>query len=208
MISLPTAFLPNLPYLFLIARKKVDGICVGEQYKKQTYRNRAELMGANGRVTFSVPVQKIGYPSPATLDVYISEHGQWRCKLWQMLRSNYCSTPYWEHYCDAIKAQVYNPTPRLVDYNHSWLTLLCSLIGIEAPPLIPNSVGLLTEPSDFIDPTCPIFTRRYWQVFDHKFGFQPNLSALDMLLCIGPESRLILFADVPNASHGLSLFQG
>lgn len=199
MITLPTAFLPDIPYINLIAHKEVSGICISEPYEKQTFRNRTTLMGANGRATFTVPVQKIGYPSPATSDVYISEHGQWRCKLWQMLQSSYCSTPYWEYYSDSIKAQVYNPTPRLVDYNHDWLTLLCKLIGIDAPPLLQSPGGLLADPAVLFDVNNPIAAKRYWQVFEHKFGFQPNLSAIDMLLCIGPESRLILFEDVPNA---------
>ena len=30
--------------------------------------------------------------------------------------------------------------------------------------------------------------RPYWQVFQHKHGFQSNLSILDLLFCMGPES--------------------
>ena len=199
MITLPTAFLPNLPYLYLLAHNKVSGIYVGEQYEKQTFRNRTNLMGSNGKVTFTIPVEKIGYPSPCTYEVCISEHGQWRNKLWQMLRSNYCSTPYWEHYCESIREHVFNPAHRLVDYNHDWLALLCKLIGIDTPPLVHTQDGSPIFLTEFYTPQHHLFSRRYWQVFEYKFGFQANLSALDMLLCIGPESRLILFEDEPTA---------
>lgn len=199
MMTLPTAFLPNLPYLYLLAHNKVSGIYVGEQYEKQTFRNRTNLMGPNGKVTFTIPVEKIGYPSPSTYEVCISEHGQWRNKLWQMLRSNYCSTPYWEHYCESIGEHVFNPAHRLVDYNHDWLALLCKLIGIDTPPLVHTQDGSPIFLTEFYNPQHHLFSRRYWQVFEYKFGFQPNLSALDMLLCIGPESRLILFEDEPIA---------
>ena len=30
--------------------------------------------------------------------------------------------------------------------------------------------------------------RRYWQVFEWRHGFQSNLSILDLLFCMGPES--------------------
>ena len=32
----------------------------------------------------------------------------------------------------------------------------------------------------------------YWQVFQHRYGFQPNLSVLDLLFCMGPESIFYL----------------
>jgi hypothetical protein len=34
--------------------------------------------------------------------------------------------------------------------------------------------------------------RPYWQVFQHRYGFQPNLSILDLLFCMGPESVFYL----------------
>ena len=34
--------------------------------------------------------------------------------------------------------------------------------------------------------------RSYWQVFQHRYGFQPNLSILDLLFCMGPESVFYL----------------
>ena len=35
-------------------------------------------------------------------------------------------------------------------------------------------------------------TKPYYQVFAHKFGFQPNLSILDLLFCMGPEAIFYL----------------
>ena len=34
--------------------------------------------------------------------------------------------------------------------------------------------------------------RSYWQVFQHRYGFQPNLSILDLLFCMGPEAVFYL----------------
>jgi hypothetical protein len=39
----------------------------------------------------------------------------------------------------------------------------------------------------------PDFTPiKYWQVFQHKHGFLPNISILDLLFCMGPESVFYL----------------
>ena len=34
--------------------------------------------------------------------------------------------------------------------------------------------------------------KEYYQVFSEKYGFQPNLSILDLLFNLGPESRVVL----------------
>ncbi len=34
--------------------------------------------------------------------------------------------------------------------------------------------------------------RSYWQVFQYRYGFQPNLSILDLLFCMGPEAVFYL----------------
>lgn len=192
MITLPTAFLPNTHYFRLIAHGEVEAIYVGERYTKQTFRNRAEFFSANGRDSFTIPVQKVGYPSPPTSEVMISEHGDWRHKFWQLLRSSYHSSPYWVHYCDRIEQLVYHMEPRLVEYNHLWLSLLCSIWEFDTPPLTevecnfhpeiidPSHISLLPSPN------------RYWQVFEERHGFQPYLSSIDLLLNLGPEGRLYL----------------
>lgn len=199
MTLLPTSFLPNTLYLSLIAKRVVKGISVYENYEKQTYRNRADFFDANGPIAFTIPVQKIGYPSPVVSEVLISEHGNWRDRLWQLLSSSYHSTPYWEYYLNDIKKRIYDPTPKLIDYNHRWLEMLCCLIGLDTPPLLSEPGEVFTQAIDpkFIE-LLPTATR-YWQVFEHKHGFQPYLSSLDMLLNLGPESRLILCEDAHNA---------
>lgn len=196
---LPTSFLPNTYYFSIVAKGGAKGICTSELYVKQTYRNRADFFSANGRISFTIPVHKIGYPSPKVSDVFISEHGNWRDGLWQLLSSAYRSTPYWEYYSDTVMKCVYNPTPRLIDYNQQWLSMLCLLSGTEIPPLLTSQDGLFTESIDpsFLD-NLPRPTR-YWQVFEQKHGFQPYLSAFDMLLNLGPESRLILCEGGRNA---------
>lgn len=198
-MTLPSAFLPNTYYMSLICRGVVDGIYIGEQYVKQTYRNRADFLTANGVVSFSVPVRKMGFPCPSIAEVLISEHGGWRSKLWQMLKSSYTSTPYWSYYSDDIRQLIFEPIPRLIDYNQAWLMLLCRLMDLDCP-------RQTTEQGDFWqqiidDQYIKRLPRpkRYWQVFEQKMGFQPYISSLDLLLNVGPESKLILFGDGQHA---------
>ena len=41
-------------------------------------------------------------------------------------------------------------------------------------------------------PDADFEAKPYWQVFQHRYGFQPNLSILDLLFCMGPESVFYL----------------
>lgn len=188
---LPTAFVPHVGYLSLIASSQVEGIYVGERYQKQTLRNRMELLTASGREHFTVPVCRIGYPSPLVSKVLISEHGDWRRKLLYMLESSYKASPYWLHYEERILSLIFLHEPNLVLYNHRWLEMLCDAMGLNLPPLV-HSEGEDFRP-EVIDPSYfnKLFTpKRYWQVFESKYGFQPFLSSIDLLLSLGPEARL------------------
>lgn len=191
-MTIPTAFIPNIYYLSLVTQHKVDGIYVGEIYQKQTFRNRVEVFTSNGREHFTIPVQKIGYPSPQTSEVSISEHGNWRNKLLQLLKSSYQGTPYWVHYQEAIERLIYCKEPDLVAYNQQWLSMLCDLFGIDSPPLVYTDNDFHPEAIDptYIDTLSK--PKRYWQVFESRFGFQPWLSSIDLLLNLGPESKVYL----------------
>lgn len=188
--SLPSSFLPNVHYLARV----VSGNCTiytGEKYDKQTLRNRTILATARGVEHFTLPVCKVGFPYPPTSEVRISEHGDWRNKLSQLLLSAYKSSPYWFHYGQRIESLIHDrTTDRLVEYNHLWLAMLCDAWNIQLPGLSDQLEGdlclELLEPSHY--PENP----RYWQVFEQKHGFFPHLSSLDLLLNLGPEGKLYL----------------
>jgi hypothetical protein len=39
-----------------------------------------------------------------------------------------------------------------------------------------------------------LINKKYWQVFEEKFGFTPNLSILDLLFNLGPDAKSVLKA--------------
>lgn len=195
MLLLPTAFLPE-PHFFALLTDAQCGIFVGEQYQKQSYRNRTNILAANGVVSFSIPVQKIGYPSPPTGTVTISQHGNWRHQLEHLLISSYTNAPYWFHYRPMILELVRDDSIHsLVIYNHLWMSLLCRSWGIDIPEIVTEIKDEDVFHPEVITPkykeNLPI-PDRYWQVYEQKFGFTPHLSALDLLLNMGPEGSIYL----------------
>ena len=53
--------------------------------------------------------------------------------------------------------------------------------------------GELIHPKrDYREADKAFFPKPYYQVFDQKLGFLPNLSVIDLLFNMGPESLLVL----------------
>ena len=89
------------------------------------------------------------------------------------------------------------------NFNEEIRRTVCNLIGLE--PHIEYSSSY-SEPApgetdlrDAIHPKrrkaetiLPVQPKPYYQVFSEKYGFQPDLSIIDLLMNMGPESILIL----------------
>ena len=192
--------------------------CLIEQYdtyQKQTYRNRCVIATANGLQALTVPVEHQANGQWAmgngqwVKDLRISDHNQWRRVHWNALQSAYSESPFFDYYADDIRPFFERKYTFLVDFNEAIRQKMCELIDIHpnvaytdsylpspAPALTP-SASTLSDFRDVIhakhpqaDPEYEV--REYWQVFAHKHGFQPNLSILDLLFCMGPESVFYL----------------
>lgn len=139
-------------------------------------------------------------------DIRISDHGNWRHLHWHALMSAYSETPFFEYYADDIRPFFEQRWDRLYDFDMAICHKMCELLDIcpdirqtteyvRADDVTPAS-GLL-DLRDTINPKHPLpdadfIPRRYYQVFERKHGFQPNLSILDLLFNMGPESILYL----------------
>ena len=191
--------------------------CVIEQYdsyQKQTYRNRCVIATANGLQALTVPVE-VGGKKEEVREVRISDHNQWRRVHWNALQSAYSESPFFEYYADDIRPFFEQKYEFLIDFNEAIRQKMCELLDIETSvsyssgfmvhgsgSMVQDS-GFRVQGSGFKDfrevihakhpQDDPEFQpRSYWQVFQHRYGFQPNLSILDLLFCMGPEAVFYL----------------
>ena len=188
-----------------------------DSYQKQTFRNRCIIATANGLQALTVPVDAhpvLGASAAESTkcllkDVRISDHNQWRRIHWNALQSAYSESPFFEYYADDIRPFFEQKYDFLVDFNEAIRQKMCELIDIHPSVeytqefLSPQEVSSTTHHPiihDFRDvisakhpqPDADFEVKRYWQVFQHKHGFLPNLSILDLLFNMGPESIFYL----------------
>ena len=190
-------------------------LCMIEQYdsfQKQTYRNRCVIATANGVQALTVPVEHsplTSHHSPLVKDLRISDHNQWRRVHWNALQSAYSESPFFEYYADDLHPFFEQKYEFLIDFNETIRQKICELIDIRPkveytssyipspPPFVRVGVGSLIDFRDVINakhpqPDAEFAAKHYWQVFQHKHGFLPNLSILDLLFNMGPESIFYL----------------
>ena len=157
-----------------------------ESFIKQTYRNRCIIATANGQQALTVPIEHGG--SRLIRDVRISNHGSWRRVHWNALQSAYSESPFFEFYADDLRPFFEQDYEFLYDFNFEIMQKMCELLDIH-PHVEPTSTFQL---STLNTQHSTLNAQPYYQVFAHKFGFQPNLSILDLLFCMGPEAIFYL----------------
>lgn len=173
-----------------------------DHFIKQTYRNRCVIATTNGLQALTVPIERFEGAHCAMLNIRISDHGSWRHLHWNALQSAYGESPFFEFYADDIRPFFERRWDFLVDFNMETTQKMCELLDIQPHITLTDAyvsaedVGV-TDYRDIIRPKNPLpddrfQPRRYYQVYEQKHGFQPNLSILDLLFNEGPEAVLYL----------------
>ena len=157
-----------------------------------------EVQGCSNRADALVQdaslVQKVNVP---VKNVLVSEHGNWRHQHWEALKSAYGMSPFFDYYqddiCPFFDEEVFkaNNWQRLFDYNLAIMRKMLDLIGVKKeikltslPPTPPQGERVVHVPVN-----VPV---HYYQTFQKRHGFIPNLSILDLLFNEGPEAILYL----------------
>ena len=167
-----------------------------ESFQKQTYRNRCMIAAANGPQALTVPVERENQRA----DIRISDHGNWRHQHWNALQSAYGDSPFFQYYEDDLRPFFEQRWERLFDFNEAIRQTVCELIDIHPKVTFTTTYDPQPDVADFreaIRPKHPAADpqfqpKPYYQVYQQRHGFLPNLSILDLLFNMGPESVFYL----------------
>ncbi len=199
-VILETQYFPSIAYFVLLAHAEEVYIEAFENFEKQTYRNRCEILGANGVHRLTVPVysanSKIKIQSVA-----IDHHQKWTNNHWRSIQSAYGKAPFFDYYAEYLKSELFKSQNSLFNLNRSLLTLCLKLINL---PIKLNSTEKyeLNTSEDIFDGRSLVHPKKsletlswfrptsYYQIFGRNFV--PNLSILDLLFCMGPDTLMVL----------------
>lgn len=196
-IILSSAYMAPISYYKMLTGS--DQVCMEsmESYQKQSYRNRCNIAAANGMMTLSIPVESRGGEKVPIKDVKISRHNDWQIQHWRSLTSAYQSTPFFEYFEDDIRPVYEKKWVFLWDFNWEIMQKILHLLDFKPNILIAEKYRMTKGENDYRDKIHPkkesiVECATYYQVFEHKYGFLPDLSIIDLLFNMGNEAILIL----------------
>lgn len=200
---LSTAYFPNVHYFtkLLFADQVFIEVC--EHYQKQSFRNRCDISAANGVMSLSVPVLKGRSRGMPIRDAQISYETPWQKIHFRSIESAYRHAPFYEFLMDDLIHFWEKREKFLLDLNMKILETLLGLLTMSdvviqateayAAPENPESDWRqIIHPKHAFPSDQSFNPLPYNQVFIEKNGFQANLSILDTLFQLGPETRKYL----------------
>lgn len=191
-ILLPIFYLPPISWFSEFLKEENEVVLEQfENFPKQTYRNRTNVYGANGKLSLIIPIHHTGERCIKNLEISYVE--DWQKLHWKSIKIAYQSSPYFEYYEDKLK-QIFSVQPTsLIEFNLNALKIILQILKVE------KDYSLTTEfekTPDAVDLRERFSAKKeseyhlpeYYQTFSDKLGFIKDLSILDVVCNIGPES--------------------
>lgn len=204
-LLLNTAYFPPISYICGLNVFPTVLIEQFEHYGKQSYRNRCEIMSANGKLPLTVPIKKNGKVKFLTKDAEIDYSTPWQKLHYKGIESAYKNSPFYDYYEEDFKIYFEHKEKYLLDLNMKILYTLTDLLKLHSriqltDDYIPGTTGRYTDLRDTIHPKntqpfppdFPYTEKNYPQTFGEKYPFVPGLSILDLLFNMGPEAKSCL----------------
>ena len=199
-VCLTSAYLAPVEYYVALANAETVFLEQFDSYEKQTYRNRCNIQTANGVIALTIPVEKPSGLKVLTRDIRISGHNDWQIQHWRSIESAYNSTPFFEYYKDDFQPMYEKKWDFLWDFNLELQAKVLELLDLQPELKFTESYQMhlnesIVDLRDKIHPKKQCFVgslKPYYQVFEQRFGFQENLSIIDLLFNMGNESQLII----------------
>ena len=193
MTLFTTAYFPSISYMARFLQEDAPVIEIWETYRKQTYRNRCRVMTANGVESLTVPVVKVNGNHTMTKDILVSDHAPWQHIHSRCLESAYNAAPYFDHYYDFLRPIFEGRFNRLIDLNETALQAVLKMLKtkkeiVHTTDYVREAENDLREAFSPKKPSDGCLFPTYYQVFETKFPFAPDLSVLDLVFNEGPEA--------------------
>jgi hypothetical protein len=187
-----------------------------------TFVNRNRLKGPEGEIWITVPLKRKGRGVQKIKDLEIYEKDRWRDKFLATLRHYYGHSVYFKSVVEEIRDAVDKQGPRFLDLALTLLNILKSNLEIDKETVLQSDLRIVGKGTPLLVSIAAqlradevILPHGSEKAVEHtlfeKAGiklrflrfdppqypqfwgdFLPHLSALDLLLCCGPEGRAVI----------------
>ena len=200
-LILGTAYWPNLVYLYSLLNYKTI-IDVGENYTKQSYKNRTCILNSNGVQNLIIPVQKFKNHTPVS-QIKICYKENWQNNHYKSINSAYKNSPFFDFFEDEIKSIYLSKVETLFEFNLLQLNTIERLLRVKFENTLSNQY--IDSTANNIDLRNILHPKKQWtnnnlglnfdtskpyyQTFKNDKNFTPNLSCLDLIFNCGMATK-------------------
>jgi hypothetical protein len=154
---------------------------VNHTFQKQSTLSQFEIVNTNGRQKLSIPTIKAtrkGFYNSVEIDYSTN----WQVEHWRSIENAYLKSPFYLYYGYKIEGVFKNEYKSLLDFNLAVFKCIKDCIKQKSALHIDEETSLYFEELKESNNSV------YPQVFDTKLPFEENLTILDLLFNLGPET--------------------
>jgi len=190
---LPSSYFAPISYYSIICKYRESVIEKHEYFIKQTIRNRCSICSTNGMLNLSIPRVRKNSSKKLIKDIQICYTEPWQKIHWKTIKTCYNSSPFFEYYMEKVHALYQKKEKYLIDFNHRSHKLILDLLQSNQDINYSQEYDLKTPLKDYRKHSFSTDNIiKYDQVFSQENGFINNLSIIDLIFNLGPESNSYL----------------
>jgi hypothetical protein len=193
-----------------------------DRSSKTKFANRNKVRTRDGWCWLTAPLRTKGVEALSLDALELSDDGRWAEKHLRTLQGSYARAPHFAEHADFLAEVYARPWSRLVDLCDELTGYLLGAFGIDTPIVRSSDLGTTTAKDELLVEICRAvggttyvsgpFGRDYIRrdlfesagielrfhdyehpVYEQAFpGFEPYMSAVDLLFCHGPAARGLL----------------
>lgn len=181
----PTYF-PSISHFVAMAQADTIVLEMGDNFQKQTNRNRTYIYSPNGIQLLNIPIKHTIERHQNIKDVQLETAFDWQKQHFKSLEAAYRTSPFFEYFEDSL-APIFTKKYRfLMDLNLESMNIVSKCLGM--PFEYDETTEFFHEVTEYSDFRNLVNGKKdtssfdsYTQVFGDKHGFINNLSVLDLL---------------------------
>ncbi|MCC5923211.1 MAG: WbqC family protein [Crocinitomicaceae bacterium] len=190
----PITYFGPIPYFQDLLKSPAVTFEQMERFPKQTWRNRMNILTANGVLALSVPCKKPNGKNTLTKEVVIDYDASWQKDHWGAIESAYRHAPYFFYYGDLVHDIIFRNYASLLEMNWEITQQIYHWLDFEWNAKRSEEFEVISDQSQdkrlvYSKKNLEHQQDRYIQVFSDTLPFEPNLSILDLLMNEGPLAR-------------------
>lgn len=197
-VLLSTAYFPPVSWIAVAIQSGSINLEIHETYPKQTFRNRCTIATSSGTLNLTVPVKRVNGNHTKTFEIQIDNSRNWQLLHWRSIVTAYNKSPFFLYYRDIFEPIFLKKQEGLIDLNTDILKGILLALKIKTKEIRytaeyefqPDCYDLRNSFHPKINTgqkiTCCL--PRYIQAFEEKYGYITDLSIIDLLFNLGPDT--------------------